>query len=199
MVLSWSGHGHGPDALPEIGVGGEFGEFDPGVHLLGCRVIGQFGGQLAHVAGDAHRRGLRVHVGGGAVDEVIDDLLRLAGGQPGRPGRLPDGEQLGGGAHDRRLCTFQPLEAQGNGPLPRRRGFRRRYQRPRWTSSSRGLRSLARAGATGSAAGSGWPTVNPVSTYQYGIGQRASSRSVQPLPGRAYRSRETSLLAIVTI
>ena len=35
-----------------------------------------------------------------------------------------------------------------------------------------------------------------VSMYQNGTGQCASSRSVQPLSGRAYRSRYTSLPAI---
>jgi hypothetical protein len=39
----------------------------------------------------------------------------------------------------------------------------------------------------------------PVSMYQYGTGQRDSSRSVQPLSGCAYRSRYTSLDAIGTI
>ena len=36
----------------------------------------------------------------------------------------------------------------------------------------------------------------PVSMCQYGTGQRASSRSVQPLSGSAYRSRYASRLAV---
>ncbi|MFD0579409.1 hypothetical protein [Dactylosporangium darangshiense] len=68
--------------MPEVFVGDELGQFEPGVDLLVGGVFGQFGGQFAHPAG--HDGGVRVgHAVERAVDEVVDDALALLCGQPG--------------------------------------------------------------------------------------------------------------------
>ena len=74
--------------LAEAGVGDQLGELDPGVDLFGGRVVRQFGGELAHPAGDADagRAGVR-----SASWPMVNRSASVL---------MP------------RLCTFQPLEAQ---------------------------------------------------------------------------------------
>ena len=74
---------HLAHASAEGRLGDELGELDPGLHLLGGRVVRQLCGHRAHGLGDAGALGVRVDAVERRVDEVVDHLLALLGGESG--------------------------------------------------------------------------------------------------------------------
>ena len=81
-----------------------------------------------------------------------------AGGSAERPGTSHATPSIAPGtANKARKRSLRRAARRRGWPWRLRRPAQQGYQWPRWTSSSRLLRSLARAGGKGSDAGSGWP------------------------------------------
>ncbi|MFI6005156.1 hypothetical protein ACIA98_32915 [Streptomyces sp. NPDC051366] len=66
----------------KAGIPHHFGQFDPGVDLLRCGIVGQFEAEGVYVVAQAR---LEVETAEHLLLELVDDLLAFGGGKPRRP------------------------------------------------------------------------------------------------------------------